>query len=115
MPLLSPLMPILFLLIQILVSDTDFLAFAVDFDAYHMMPMLLFLYCIYTFNVISLLQFSILLLLMPARYHKIGAGRVPLCGLNTASPLPGSAVLDPVDRNPIPKSDSDSESARSRA
>ena len=26
----------------------------------------------------------------------MGAGRVPLCGLNAASPLPGSAVLNPV-------------------
>ena len=33
------------------------------------------------------------ILLPQLRNSGTGAGRVPLCGLNTASPLPGSAVL----------------------
>ena len=33
------------------------------------------------------------ILLLQLRNSGTGAGRVPLCGLNTASPLPGSAVL----------------------
>ena len=46
------------------------------------------------------------ILLLQLRNSGTGAGRVPLCGLNTASPLPGSAVLDPVAEMQIPTSDS---------
>ena len=94
MPMLLLLMPILLLLMQILDSDQDLPAFDAYFNAYYtdfaasdadvtaydgefavfVLHLLL--------KKVSLLQFSIPLLLMPARYHKTGAGRVPLCGLN---------------------------------
>ena len=38
------------------------------------------------------------ILLPQLRNSGTGAGRVPLCGLNTASPLPGSAVLNAQSR-----------------
>ena len=43
-------------------------------------------------------------LLLQLRNSGTGAGRVPLCGLNTASPLPGSTVLKAQSRMQKPKS-----------
>ena len=119
-------MPILLLLIQILVSNTDFPAFALDFDAYH------------TDLVASGADIdaydadvaaSILHLLLQCNFSSsvfdsttADAGTIsqnwgwPCTALRAQyGQPPAKAVLKARIRNPIPKSDSDSESARNRA
>ena len=55
------------------------------------------------------------ILLLQLRNSGTGAGRVPLCGLNTASPLRAKAVLKHISEKSDSEIRSDSESARSRA